>query len=110
MIDDATVAGYDTDTTALQDLALGDGTRLDAVMTASSIAQEFVDAGNPVKIVGEPLFGEPLAVAFDKSSELDGRPLWWSRGRHRGGHARGRDALRASPRPGTPGADVSEVA
>lgn len=71
VIDDATVAGYDTDTTALQDLALGDGTRVDAVITASYIAQEFVDAGNPVKIVGEPLFGEPLAVAFDKSSELD---------------------------------------
>ena len=75
VIDDATVAGYDTDTTALQDLALGDGTRVDAVMTASYIAQEFVDAGNPVKIVGDPLFGEPLAVAFDKSSELDGTTL-----------------------------------
>lgn len=75
VIDDATVAGYDTDTTALQDLALGDGTRVDAVITASYIAQEFIDAGNPVKIVGEPLFGEPLAVAFDKSSELDGATL-----------------------------------
>ena len=75
VIDDATVAGYDTDTTALQDLALGDGTRVDAVMTASYIAQEFVDAGNPVKIVSDPLFGEPLAVAFDKSSELDGASL-----------------------------------
>jgi polar amino acid transport system substrate-binding protein len=75
VIDDATVAGYDTDTTALQDLALGDGTRVDAVMTASYIAQEFVDSGNPAKIVGEPLFGEPLAVAFDKSSELDATTL-----------------------------------
>jgi polar amino acid transport system substrate-binding protein len=75
VIDDATVAGYDTDTTALQDLALGDGTRVDAAMTASYIAQEFVDAGNPVKIVGEPLYGEPLAIAFDKSSELDGTSL-----------------------------------
>ena len=27
VIDDATIKGYDTDTTALQDLALGDGTR-----------------------------------------------------------------------------------
>jgi polar amino acid transport system substrate-binding protein len=75
VIDDATVAGYDTDTSALQDLAIGDGARVDAVMTASYIAQEFIDAGNPVKIVGEPLFGEPLAVAFDKSSELDGTSL-----------------------------------
>jgi len=75
VIDDATVAGYDTDTSALQDLAIGDGARVDAVMTASYIAQDFIDAGNPVKIVGEPLFGEPLAVAFDKSSELDGTSL-----------------------------------
>jgi polar amino acid transport system substrate-binding protein len=75
VIDDATVQGYDTDTTALQDLALGDGTRLDAVMTASYTAQQFIDEGNPVKIVGDPLFGEPLAIAFDKSSELDDASL-----------------------------------
>jgi polar amino acid transport system substrate-binding protein len=71
VIDDATVQGYDTDTTALQDLALGDGERLDAVMTSVTTAQEFIDAGNPVKILGDPLFGEPLAVAFDKNAELD---------------------------------------
>ena len=71
MIDDVTFAGYDTDTTALQDLALGDGTRLDAVMTSEPTAQAFIDRGNPVKIVGDALFGEPLSVAFDRSSELD---------------------------------------
>ena len=71
VIDDVTFAGYDTDTTALQDLALGDGTRLDAVMTSATTAQAFIDRGNPVKIIGDPAFGEPLAVAFDKSSELD---------------------------------------
>jgi polar amino acid transport system substrate-binding protein len=75
VVDDATVAGYDTDTTALADLALGDGTRVDAVMTASYIAQGYIDDGNPVKIVGEPLYGEPLAIAFDKSSDLDGTSL-----------------------------------
>jgi polar amino acid transport system substrate-binding protein len=75
VIDDAKGTGYDTDTTALQDLALGDGTRLDAVMTSEPTAQAFIDAGNPVRIVGEPVFGEPLAIAFDKSSELDGTSL-----------------------------------
>lgn len=70
VIDDATVVGYDTDTSALQDLALGDGTRLDAVMTSVTTAEQFAK-NNPVKIVGDPVFGEPLAVAFDKSSELD---------------------------------------
>ena len=72
VIDDAKVQGYDTDTTALQDLALG---RLDAVMTSVTTAEAFVDEGNPVKIAGEPLFGEPLAIAFDKETDLDNASL-----------------------------------
>lgn len=71
IIDDAKITGYDTDTTALQDLAVGDGSRLDAVITSLTTAQGDIDAGAPSKIVGEPVFYEPLAVAFDKSSELD---------------------------------------
>jgi polar amino acid transport system substrate-binding protein len=75
VVDDATIRGYDTDTTALQDLALGDGTRLDAAMTSLTTAQGYVDEGNPVKIVGDPVFYEPLSVAVDKSSELDSASL-----------------------------------
>jgi polar amino acid transport system substrate-binding protein len=75
IVDDPQISGYDTDSTALQDLALGDGTRLDAVITSLPIAQGYIDAGNPVKIVGEPVYNEPLAVAFDKSSELDATSL-----------------------------------
>jgi polar amino acid transport system substrate-binding protein len=71
VIDDAEISGYDTDTTALQDLAIGDGTRLDAVITSLTTAQGYADAGNPVKIVGDPVFYEPLAVAIDKSSDAD---------------------------------------
>jgi polar amino acid transport system substrate-binding protein len=74
VIDDAKVVGYDTDTTALQDLALGDGTRLDAVLTSVTTAEAFAKE-NPVKIVGDPIFGEPLGIAFDKSSDLDGTSL-----------------------------------
>ncbi len=40
-------------------------------MTSSTTAQGYIDEGNPVKIVGDPLFYEPLGVAFDKSSDLD---------------------------------------
>ncbi|HET6563180.1 MAG TPA: transporter substrate-binding domain-containing protein [Marmoricola sp.] len=71
VVDDATIKGYDTDTTALQDLALGDGTRLDAAVTSATTAQGYADEGNPVKTVGDPLFYEPLGVAIDKSSKLD---------------------------------------
>jgi polar amino acid transport system substrate-binding protein len=72
VIDGATVRGYDTDTTALQDLVTG---RLDAVMTSEPTAQAFIDEGNPARIVGEPVFGEPLAIAFDKDTKLDNSSL-----------------------------------
>ena len=55
----------------MQDLALGDGARLDAVITSLTTAQGYIDAGKPVKIVGDPVFYEPLAVAIDKSSDAD---------------------------------------
>jgi len=71
VIDDAQIVGYDTDTTACNDLALGDGTRLDAVITSLTTAQGCIDAGKPLKIVGDPLFYEPLSAAIDKSSTLD---------------------------------------
>lgn len=72
VIDDAEVSGYDTDTTALQDLANG---RVDAVITSVTTAQGYIDAGNPVKIVGDPVFYEPLGVAFDKSADPDSQSL-----------------------------------
>jgi polar amino acid transport system substrate-binding protein len=75
IIDDAKVHGYDTDTTALQDLSLGDGTRLDAVITSRTTAQGYVKSGKPVKIVGDPVFYEPLAVAMDRSAERDPKSL-----------------------------------
>jgi polar amino acid transport system substrate-binding protein len=70
-IDDATAVGYDTDTSALNDLALGDGDRLDAVITSLTTAQGFIDAGKPVKIVGDPVFYEPLAAGADKNASAD---------------------------------------
>jgi polar amino acid transport system substrate-binding protein len=73
VIDDAEVSGYDTDTTALQDLANG---RLDAVITSVTTAQGYIDAGNPVQIVGDPVFYEPLAVGFDKSSDPSSESLY----------------------------------
>jgi polar amino acid transport system substrate-binding protein len=75
IIDEAKVHGYDTDTTALQDLSLGDGTRLDAVITSRTTAQGYVKSGKPVKIVGDPVFYEPLAVAMDRSAERDPKSL-----------------------------------
>jgi polar amino acid transport system substrate-binding protein len=65
-IDDANIQTYDTDLLALDDLRLGDGVRLDAAVTALPTAMDAIEQGYPLKIVGEPLFMEPLAVATDK--------------------------------------------
>jgi polar amino acid transport system substrate-binding protein len=70
-VDDPEIKTYDTDTTAIQDLSLGDGIRLDAVISATPTLQGAIDKGRPIKLVGDPVFAEPLAVAFDKSAPLD---------------------------------------
>ncbi len=57
---------YETDTSAFDDLRLGDGVRVDAVMSALPTILAAIDAGYPMKVVGEPAFYEPLAVAVDK--------------------------------------------
>jgi len=65
---------YETDTNALDDLRLGDGVRLDAVLSALPTIQEAIKNGYPLKVVGDPVFYEPLAVATDKGDpEFDAR-------------------------------------
>ena len=61
------VVPYTTDAEAIQDLALGDGTRLDAVMSAQPTIQTAIDEGQPLKYIGTPAFYEPLSFALDKS-------------------------------------------
>ena len=65
---DAAVKGFDTDSTAIQAVESG---QADAVMSSQPILQGAIDKGRPLRIVGDPLFYEPLSVAIDKASELD---------------------------------------
>ena len=58
---------YTTDAEAIQDLALGDGVRLDAVLSAHQIIQSASASGVPIKPVGTPAFYEPLVFALDQS-------------------------------------------
>lgn len=76
VVDDAQIHVYDTDTTAIQDLGLGDGVRLDAAMSALPTLQQAIKNDTPIKIVGDPLFYEPLAVAIDKSSSADPKSFY----------------------------------
>ena len=68
IIDDPDIVTTDTDTTAIEQLVQG---RVAAVMTSATVAQGAIDEGLPVKVVGDPLFYEPLAAAIDASAELD---------------------------------------
>jgi polar amino acid transport system substrate-binding protein len=71
LIKDPQFKGYDTDTSALQDLALGDGIRLDAVLTAEPTGQAFIAGGKPIKELGKPIFFEYLSAAIDKKAGKD---------------------------------------
>jgi polar amino acid transport system substrate-binding protein len=57
---------YLTDADALMDMELGDGVRLDAVMSAQPTIQEAMNAGASLKYVGTPAFYEPLVFALDR--------------------------------------------
>ena len=55
---------------AIQDLALGDGRRLDAVISALLTLEGAIEA-DAHQDRRQDLYYEPLAVAVDRSSELD---------------------------------------
>jgi polar amino acid transport system substrate-binding protein len=74
-IQDANLQTYDTDTDALDNLALGDGVRCDAAISAQQTIQAFIDEGGSIKIVGDPLYYEPLAIAFDMNDPSDAQSL-----------------------------------
>lgn len=71
VVKDAAFTGYDTDTSALQDLALGDGVRLDGVLTAQPTGQGVIKDGMALKQLGEAVYFEYLAGAMDKASGMD---------------------------------------
>lgn len=65
------ITTYPTDANAIEDLALGDGVRIDAVITAKPTIFEAMKTGCgggcPLKMLGEPVYYEILSFALDKS-------------------------------------------
>jgi len=59
----------------LQDLALGDGIRLDGVLTAQPTGAGAIKDGMSLKQLGDPVFFEYLAGAVDKASTPDPIPF-----------------------------------
>lgn len=75
VVTDSQFSGYETDVNALQDLALGDGLRLDGVLTAQPTGEGVIADGLPLKQLGDPVFFEYLAGAVDKASPTDPQSL-----------------------------------
>ena len=75
VVKDAQFVGYETDLNALQDLALGDGVRLDAVLTAQPTGAGAIKDGMPLKQLGDPVYFEYLAGAIDIAATPDPIPL-----------------------------------
>jgi len=65
-VDNPVVTPYESEPLAFEDLKLGDGVRLDAVVAGLLTITDQIKNGGPYKVVGEPLFDEPIAVAIDK--------------------------------------------
>ncbi|WHS29874.1 transporter substrate-binding domain-containing protein [Brucella sp. NM4] len=47
------------------DMRIGDGVRLDALLDALPSIQQAISSGYPIKVIGKPVFYEPMAVAID---------------------------------------------
>ncbi|MCF8069501.1 MAG: transporter substrate-binding domain-containing protein [Desulfobacterales bacterium] len=62
---------YPTDSNHIEDLALGDGLRLDAIFSSRQTIAESIRSGCgngcPIKMLGEAPYYEPLSFALDKS-------------------------------------------
>ncbi len=65
---------YDGEATTLDDLRLGDGVRLDAVVVSQQAILGAIKSNYPIRQVAGALFYEPLGVAIEKGDpELAGR-------------------------------------
>ena len=70
--EDIEIVTYDTDSAALKDLMLG---RIDAVISSVPTIEAAIAKGQGLRLVGDPVFLEPLAIAADKSSTLPVKSL-----------------------------------
>ncbi|MCL8000154.1 transporter substrate-binding domain-containing protein [Brucella sp. 21LCYQ03] len=63
------VRSYTNSSTAFDDLRLGDGVRLDAVVSSMPSIADAIKAGYPIKQLGDPVFYEPLVLAIEHDDQ-----------------------------------------
>lgn len=70
-IQNARTVGYENEEPAIEDLSVGDGVELDAVITILPLAKQAIASGMSVKILGEPLLFAYASITLDRSSRRD---------------------------------------
>jgi polar amino acid transport system substrate-binding protein len=60
---------YEKGTVALDDLRLGDGVRLNGMVGSLPALLKAIESGYPIRVLGDPVFYEPLAIAIDKGDQ-----------------------------------------
>ncbi len=64
-IEPGEIKTYGSDISQLDDLRLGDGVRIHAVIDSLPGLRAAIESGYPIRVLGDPVFYEPLAVAID---------------------------------------------
>ena len=70
-INNAKIIAYENETPSFADLALGDGVKLDAVITQLPVALDAVESTHLLKIIDKPLFFAYASVTVDRASRRD---------------------------------------
>lgn len=70
-IQNAQIIAYENEDPAIEDLSLGDGVQLEAVITILPKALSAMQAGRPVKRMDEPVAFEYISATLDRSSRRD---------------------------------------
>jgi len=75
MIENATIVAYENEAVALSDLALGDGVKLDGVLTNQPLGEDSMKNGMAIRQLGSPVFYDYDGAAVDRKSSRDPVPF-----------------------------------
>lgn len=74
-IEPGEIRTYGSDIPVVDELRLGDGIRIQAMIGSLPNFLDAIKAGYPIRVLGEPVFYEPLAVAIDLGDDEFGAKL-----------------------------------
>lgn len=69
LIKNAEIKTYEYPEDAIDDLASGDAVVMDAVIAAMPTIMDSISKGSPIRIIGNPLFYEPLVISIEPGDD-----------------------------------------